>query len=108
VSSNGYAKDPEQRLGGILATLAPKYIWWKKSDDASLTPRRLIAQIMDIGVFDDVQRVAEEIGDDALRDAVAHAEAGWFSPRSWTYWHYRLGLVEPGGVMPELPRRRFR
>jgi hypothetical protein len=98
----------EPHIRGILGSMAAKYIWWKKADDPSLTPRRLLAQIMDIGDFDDVRRVAEEVGDDALRDVISHAEAGWLSPRSWTYWHYRLGLVEPGSGVPKPPRRTFR
>jgi hypothetical protein len=34
------------------------------------------------------------------------AEAGWFSPRSWTYWHRKLDLA-PADAIPPLPRRRF-
>jgi hypothetical protein len=33
----------------------------------------------------------------------AHAQAGWFTSRSWSYWHYRLGLVDPGGRFRHCP-----
>lgn len=69
-------------------------------------PERVIAQVMDIGDFDDMRSLAAQLGDDALRDVIAHAQAGWFNPRSWAYWHYRLGLCEVDEV-PPLPVRRF-
>ena len=60
VSSHGNARDPRNHLGGTLTTLASKYIWWKNAGDPSLTPQRLLAQIMDIGDFANVQRVTEK------------------------------------------------
>ena len=40
------------------------------------------AGVMDIGDFDDVQRMMEAFGDEMLRSVLRHAEAGQFSPRS--------------------------
>jgi hypothetical protein len=87
-----------------LARLAAKYVWW--SDPADAAPRRVIAQVMDIGDHDDVQALARQVGDDALREVLAHAQAGWFRPRSWAYWHYRLGLAAVDQV-PAAPVRHF-
>jgi len=89
-----------------LKHLAAKYIWWKTPDDAVEMPERVIAQVMAIGDYDDVQQLAHEVGDDVLRDVIAHAQAGQFDARSWAYWHYRLGLAEVDQV-PPLPQRRF-
>lgn len=89
-----------------LKRLASKYIWWKTPDEAVAMPERVIAQVMNIGDYVDVQALAGQIGDEALRDVLLHAEAGQFSERSWTYWHYRLGLAGVGHV-PMLPVRRF-
>ena len=61
---------------------------------------------MDIGDYDDVQELVKQVGDDYLREVLTDAEIGQFSPRSWTYWHYRLDLAEPGAV-PPLPTRRL-
>ena len=58
------------------------------------------------GDYADVQALAAQIGDDALRDALAHAEAGQFSKRSWACWHYRLGMAALDEV-PDIPVRRF-
>ena len=91
----------------ILDDMSKKYIWWKASDDPSLTTRRVLAQIMDIADYDDVQRVLEALGEEPLRDVLAHAEPGWLKPRSWYYWHYRLGIVVPGEPVPALPKRTF-
>jgi hypothetical protein len=89
-----------------LKPFARKYIWWKTPDEAVAMPERVIAQVMDIGDYFDVQSLASQVGDDVLREVLTHAEAGWFSERSWTYWHYRLGLSSVGHV-PALPARRF-
>jgi len=90
----------------VLKCLASKYIWWKTPDEAADIPERVIAQVMNIGDYADVQLLAHEAGDDVLRAVIAHAQAGQFNPRSWAYWHYRLGLASIDQV-PPLPLRRF-
>lgn len=89
-----------------LKPLASKYIWWKTPDEAVAMPERVIAQVMNIGDYPDVQALAAQVGDDVLRDILEHAEAGQFNERSWAYWHYRLGLSSVDRV-PALPVRRF-
>lgn len=93
--------DPE-----LLARLARKYVWWKTPDEAMEMPERVVAQVMNIGDYDDVAMLAEEVGDDYLRGVLTRAEIGQFSARSWAYWHYRLGLAAPGQV-PAMPTRRL-
>lgn len=88
----------------ILRQLARKYIWWKSSDITLCRPQRIVAQVMNLGDYDDVQRLAHHLGDEALRQALRNAEPGQFNERSWTYWHYRLGLSELHHV-PPLPAR---
>lgn len=89
-----------------LRPFARKYIWWKTPDEAVLTPQRVMAQVMNIGDYTDVQALASQVGDDVLREVLKCAQAGQFNERSWTYWHYRLGLAEVDQV-PPIPRRRF-
>ena len=89
-----------------LKHFAAKYIWWKTPDEALVWPDRVIAQVMDIGDYADVQVLATQLGDDRLRDVLTHAQAGQFGERSWAYWHYRLGLAALG-ELPELPVRKF-
>ncbi|MEW9824914.1 MAG: hypothetical protein AB2992_07265 (plasmid) [Candidatus Symbiodolus clandestinus] len=89
-----------------LKPLANKYIWWKAPDEAISMPERVIAQVMNLGDYTDVQLLANQVGDDVLREILSHAEAGQFNERSWAYWHYRLGLASLDDV-PALPMRRF-
>lgn len=89
-----------------LKPLANKYVWWKASDEAISMPERVIAQVMNLGDYADVQLLANQVGDDVLREILSHAEAGQFNERSWAYWHYRLGLARLDAV-PALPIRRF-
>lgn len=91
--------DPE-----LLTAFARKYIWWMTPDEAVTLPERVVAQVMNIGDYDDVQALATLAGDDYLRLVLRRAEIGQFTPRSWAYWHYRLGLAEPDEV-PPMPAR---
>ena len=68
-------------------------------------PLRVAAQVMELGDWDDVVLLDAAVGEDFLREVVERAESGQLSERSWTYWHYRLGLATLGHV-PALPTRR--
>ena len=93
-------------LRDVLNPFAAKYIWWKTPDEAVAKPERVVAQVMDIGDYDDVQALEGLVGDDVFRDVLAHAEIGQFSGRSWAYWHIRLGLSSFNNI-PPMPARRF-
>ncbi|TAM89553.1 MAG: hypothetical protein EPN41_03425 [Candidimonas sp.] len=85
---------------------AAKYIWWKSPPEAARYPLRVIAQVLDIGTFEDCFGLLERVGEEPLREVLRHAQAGWFRPRSWYFWHHKLGMAELGKV-PDLPGRRF-
>lgn len=90
----------------LLKRLARKYIWWKPPEEAVARPERIVAQVMNIGDYEDVQRLVHEAGLTYLCEVLTHAEVGQFDARSWTYWHYRLGLSDLGEV-PALPQRKL-
>ena len=92
--------------GELMSRLAAKYIWWKPASLAMEQPQRVAAQVMELGDWDDVVQLCESEGEDFLRDVLQHAQPGQLSERSWHYWHYRLGLAQPGAV-PALPQRRL-
>ena len=96
----------KQTDNDVLRRLASKYIWWKTPDEAIAMPDRVIAQVMNIGDYADVQILAAQLGEDILRKVLTHAEIGQFTERSWSYWHYRLGLASVDN-MPPMPARRF-
>lgn len=92
-------------IASLIERLAARHIWWQDPREAVREPRRVIARVMELGDYADVEALDDAVGDDALRATLRSAEAGEFSPRSWHYWHYRLGLARLGEV-PPLPQRR--
>jgi hypothetical protein len=91
----------------LLEQLAARYIWWKTPSDAVLYPQRVAAQVMNIGNYDDVQRLTRSLTFDRLRAVLQSAEAGQFNDRSWHYWHYRLGLAKMPRDVPPMPARIY-
>ena len=90
----------------VIQAMAKKYIWWQTPSEAATWPERVIAQVINIGDFDDAKFLIENMGSGALIKALKSAQAGWFNERSWHYWHYRLQLCKLEEV-PALPVRRF-
>ena len=68
----------------------PRYIWWQTPEEALVRPQRVLARVMDLGVWEDWIRMAELFPPDALADILDDAEIGQFSARSWSFWHCRL------------------
>jgi hypothetical protein len=90
-----------------LKRFAKRYIWWESPDVAVELPTRVVARVMNIGDYEDVQALAHQVGEDYLREVLTHSEIGQFTPRSWHYWHYRLGLASKPGEVPPMPVRRL-
>ncbi len=90
----------------LLTFYAAKYVWWKPPAQAIQMPQRVVAQVMNIGSYDDVLMLAEQVGDDYLRQVLHAAEIGQFNERSWAYWQYRLGL-RPSAALPPMPQRQL-
>jgi len=62
----------------ILKRLAAKYIWWKAPDEALLYPERVVAQVMNIGDYDDVQMLAESTQRLSDNFKSQHPEIEWY------------------------------
>ena len=105
----GRPKRRENRAGAdrFLRRMAAKYVWWLKPADALRRPHLVIAQVMELGDYNDVVRMESALGRGALAAALCEAGPGRFSAPSWAFWHYRLGLARPGQV-PRLPKRAIR
>jgi len=82
-----------------LAAFGPRYIWW----DVSHSTARLVAQIMNLGTYDDVLVLEQLLSHDALVEVMRGSEAGWFSDRSWEFWNGRL----QAGLAKRPPARIF-
>lgn len=89
----------------LLREMAQKYLWWLQPGEAA-QPDSVIAQVMELGDYGDALRLEAAFGRERLAGALRGAPPGRLSPRSWAYWHYRLGLAAPGRA-PGPPRRRF-
>lgn len=90
----------------FLKKMASKYVWFKTPDTALELPHRVIAQVMDLGIWEDLLKLENFFGKATLRKVLRTAEIGQFRPKSWHFWHYRLGLAEVGKV-PPMPRRKL-
>ena len=90
----------------LLSRWAEHYIWWKTPEEALAYPDRLLAQVMNLGDYADVQLMVEALGPERLIAVLHRAEIGWFNARSWHYWHHRLGLARDERDIPPLPARR--
>jgi hypothetical protein len=96
--------NPNSHLENLLREFSKKYIWWQSPDASLQFPERIVAQVMEIGDYRDVQTLIQAAGEDALKSVIKNAQSGWFSPRSWHFWHYRLDLCHVDRV-PALPQR---
>ena len=90
----------------LLRTLARRYVWWLSPDAALARPNFIATQVMEMGDYDDVLKLEETLGREAMVRALREADAGRLSERSWIYWHHRLGVAR--GRIPPLPRRTLR
>lgn len=90
-----------------LLRVAARYLWWETPTEAVRQPIRVVAQVMDIGDFDDVRQMISVLGTAPLWEAIFQAQPGWFSGPSWGYWCYRLAITAPGDPLPPMPRRTF-
>ena len=100
------AKNAQAALDpSTLRRLSKKYLWWHSPANASPELKRLVAQVMKLGDYEDVQLIVKSLGKDFLCDVLTNAEAGQFDARSWAYWNYRLGLTKPGKAPPPMPVR---
>ena len=62
---------------------------------------------MDIGEWEGECELEETFSDEVLRHTLTHAEPGWFRPKSWSFWNYRLKVVPFDAEPPEMPQSSF-
>lgn len=79
--------------------LAKKYIWWESVKWAEEHPIVFLANVMNLGVWDDILLMRKYFGDVALREVLLKAPPGYFSYRSWDFWHHKLDVLP----IPPLP-----
>ncbi|MDE0409635.1 MAG: hypothetical protein OXN81_17445 [Alphaproteobacteria bacterium] len=97
-------EEGESRTARALLRLADSYIWWKTPEEAVRYPDRVLAQVMDIGTFEDCRAMRAAFGDERLCGVLRRAEPGWFRTRNWAFWQAALGIdAGPRPVRRKLP-----
>ena len=91
----------------LIDELGRKYLWWRPVDGSPFSKGRVVAQIMNLGTYDDIRQLEAALGQAYLVDVMLHAEPGWFSDRSWEFWRGRLSYATGAAVPEKAPRRAF-
>ena len=87
-----------------IVEFARKYAWDVDLAEADALRTKIILRVMDYGTYEDILQLEETVAEQELIDALTNAPPGALRPRSWSFWHYRLGLVTDDQV----PRQRLR
>ncbi|MES1180999.1 MAG: hypothetical protein ABUL66_03960 [Verrucomicrobiota bacterium] len=84
-----------------LKSIAAKLIWWQPPEISLQDVRRLVAQVMNLGSWEDVKFAQKQFGVAAFRDALEHSQPGWFEQDSWVIWHNAFELPVPEQARPQ-------
>lgn len=91
----------------LIDELGQKYLWWRPINDSPFSKDRVIAQIMNLGTYDDILQLEAALGQASLVEVMLHAEPGWLSDRSWEFWRGRLSYATGLALPEKAPRRAF-
>jgi hypothetical protein len=90
-----------------IAELGRKYLWWEPVGGQPHSEGRIIAQIMNLGTYDDILLLERMVGKSRLVEIMLRAEPGWISERSWEFWRGRLSFAAGAAIPDKAPRRSF-
>ncbi|MGB3225585.1 MAG: hypothetical protein WBB23_22540 [Desulforhopalus sp.] len=76
----------------FLQSKAANYIWWKTPEEAIEFPLLVLGQVMDLCNWGDLIDLEKTFSKEELLSFLEDAEAGQLRPRSWNFWHIRLGF----------------
>ena len=85
--------DPE------LLRIASRVTWWEAPERVVDREDVFLCRVMALATWEDARHVERIYGRARLRAALQQAAPGVFDPRSWHYWHHRVGLG-PAGPLP--------
>lgn len=97
----------ERSEAAFLREMAQRYVWDMTEAEALERPERVILRVMDIGVLEDALALEPMLGRAHLVTILRTSPPGALRPRSWWFWHYRLGLTAADADPPPMPVRSF-
>lgn len=83
--------------------LAERLVWFEPPAEALADPIRFMAYAFARATHADMKVLRAYLNEDDLREALAKAPPGIIDPRSWSYWHLRMGCYPA----PPLPTRQL-
>ena len=75
-----------------------RLFWWN-TGDAERSPLQVAAQVMALGTLEDIREVRERFGPEIFEEVLSAPPRGLFDPKSWSFWHKKVGHRE----IPALP-----
>lgn len=90
-------------MSSELRRIASRVVWWEPPDQVLSREDAFLCRVMALGDLADVNYVQATFGTARLAHALRAAAPGVLDPRSWHYWHHRLGL----GAAGPLPSRQL-
>ena len=89
----------------FLQAMAYRYCW-DTPDPMIVAEDRIVRRVMDLGVLDDALALEPTLGRARLIEVLTTTSAGGMRPKSWWFWHYRLGLADAAHDPPPMPARK--
>ena len=99
--------DGQQSEVDFLRAMARRYVWDQTPDEALARPDRIVRRVLDLGTWEDTSTLEAIFGHSRLAVILSASPPGALRPRSWWYWHYRLGLTVPAKSPPPMPTRSY-
>jgi hypothetical protein len=97
---------PDSSEEALIAEFDRRYMWWRPIGGGPHTRERVIAQVMNLGAYEDIRRLERMLGREALGEVIRNAAPGWFTPRAWEFWRGRLSAAGIE-IAPTPPQRSF-
>jgi len=67
----------------LMKRMAQRYVWWQPTESSAADPRRVIAQVMDVGTLEDIQALVKGVGRNTLIGVMNQALPGRLRTRTW-------------------------
>src|SRR5829696_3250143 len=85
----------------LIETLGRKYMWWPPVGGEPHPPARIIAQVMNLGTYEDIRRLEGVVTPERLAEVMRAAQPGWLVQPAL------VGVLAraPFGLRPDRPGR---